>query len=118
MSAQNIARAIQSFGAAGKFSPFDIQNRGAACRYISALALQTTNEGLLELAHYECAKAIAIDYTDAQMLIKLFAVDLRLRKSAEAQFIFDQIRRVDPKSPVIAYVESHIQGSRAVAADP
>jgi len=74
---------------------------------MSAAALQNQYNDWLEAAQLDCIKAIIIDYSSADMLIKLVAIDLRLNKITEAQFVYDQFRRVDPKSPIIQQIEKN-----------
>jgi len=91
---------------AGYFNPFDQQDRGASCRFLSAAGLQNNQQDWLEAAQADCTRAVTIDYSSADMLLKLVALDLRLSKLTEAQFVYEQFKRVDPNSPVIKLIEN------------
>lgn len=100
-------------------NPFDAQDRGLAARLTSAIALQTNDRQWLDIARYECIRALHTDYSAADILLRLVTVDARLGRKEEAQFIYQQFKRVDAKSPVISYVEkSHVQAGAAVTGKP
>jgi hypothetical protein len=91
---------------AGKFNPFDQQARGASARVLAATVLQQTNDKFwLEAARTELINALKVDYSAADMLLKLIVIDLKLDRIEEANFMYEQFKRVDPKSPVIAEIE-------------
>jgi hypothetical protein len=88
-----------------KYNPFDADHRGASARVLAAAALQSGNETWLNFARLECIAALQTDFSAADILLKLIAVDLKLNRFQEAQFMYDQFKRVDARSPVIKFVE-------------
>jgi len=101
----------------------------ASARALGTAAIQTKDKQLLEWGRAELFMALKVDYSMADLLLKLVAINLERDDIKEAQFIFDQFRRVDPVSPIVKYVTdntklkrihgaNHEQGSHAVAAEP
>lgn len=88
-------------------NPFDAQDRGGSCRVSAAYALQTNERGYWEFSRAECLRALQVDFSAADILLKTVALDLKLDNLAEAQFLYDQFKRADASSPVIKYVEQH-----------
>ena len=104
---------------AGKLSPFDPLNRAASARMMAIVGLISDSKPWLEASRPELIKAIQTDYSSADLLLKLMAVDLKLNNTKEADFIFEQFRRVDMKSPLIKLMEqSHQQQAAPSPANP
>ena len=104
---------IQNLRNAAKYNPFDQQDRNASARWLAILALQNQTPELLEGARAELVYAIKIDYSAADLLLKLMAIDLTLGRDPEAQFFYDQFKRVNSGSPVIKLVEQAHQKQAA-----
>jgi hypothetical protein len=119
MTNSNVQLSVEYLRAAAQYSPFDPQNRAASARYISIAALNTSNKQWLEAARVECIIALQVDYSSADILLKLMAIDLQLNNVAEAQFFYEQFKRVDASSPVIKLVDEHNrQQAGAAVASP
>ncbi len=98
---------------AAAFNPFDPQDRAASARIIAIFALTNQSKEWMEAARPELIKAIQTDYSSADLLIKLIAIDLKLEHTQEAQFVYEQFKRVDRKSPLIQLVNNHHQQQAA-----
>ena len=108
-----IAEAISFSRAAGKFNPFDPLDRGASARQLSIIALQQEDKGWLNAARSEVIYALKTDYSAADLLLKLVAIDLKLGDDKEAQTVFEQFKRVNPSSPIIKLVEEQNRQKQA-----
>ena len=104
---------IQNLRNAGKYSPFDQQNRNGSAHWLTILAIQNQTPELLEGARAELVYAIQVDSSSADLLLKLMAIDLTLKRDQEAQFFYDQFKRVNAGSPVIKLVEQAHQKQAA-----
>ena len=120
MKAGNVTgTSINYLRLSARLDPFDADHRSASARVMGAASLQVGNESWLEAARLECIAALQTDFSAADILLKLVAIDLKLNRVTEAQFMYDQFKRVDAKSPVIAYVEKlHVQAGDAVTGKP
>lgn len=76
---------------------------------MGVFAIQTQDKTWLEAARAELIYALRADYSSADLLLKLIAIDLKLGHNDEAQFIYEQFKRVDPASPVIKLVDQNRQ---------
>ena len=104
---------------AGRYNPFNHDERMASANVMAFTALQTNDKGWLKAAKAEIAAALEVDSTDANLLLKGILVDLQLDDIAQAKIYYDRFQQVNRKSPIMKLVaQSHQQGSRAVAADP
>lgn len=104
---------------AALLNPFDPQNRGASAHIIAVTALSSNDKSWMQAARPELIKAIQTDYSSADLLLKLITIDLKLGLGDEAQFVYEQFKRVDRKSPLIALVDQqHQQAGDAVASKP
>jgi hypothetical protein len=83
-------------------------------------AIETDAVQPMEYARAEVLNALRIDYSDPDLLLKLFALDLRLGHQDEAGKAYNNFRRVNPNSPVIKLVEQNArqQAGDAVAGKP
>jgi len=106
IGSNSIIQSVDYLRKAGTLSPFDPQNRGAAARMLSIFAMKSEDRQWLEAARAECIVELQTDYSMADILLKLYVIDLKLNLTQEAQVVFDQFKRVDPKSPLIALVEN------------
>jgi hypothetical protein len=114
-----IQQAVEDLRLAARLNPFDQQDRDASARYVAVAALTSDNKQWLEAARVECIIALQVDYSTADLLLKLMAIDLKLDNVKEAQFFYDQFKRVNPKSPVIQLVdENNRQKAGAAVASP
>lgn len=80
---------------------------------IAVFALNNNSKDWMQAARPELIKAIETDYSSADLLIKLIAIDLKLEIFQEAQFVYEQFKRVDRKSPLIQLVNNHHQQQAA-----
>ena len=103
---------------AAAFDPFDFNKRGASANFMAIVALRSKDYYWLKAAQTELSDALRVDYTDANLLQHAIAVSLFLHDDKQAQIYYDQFKRVNKGSPLLALVRQHQQGSRAVAADP
>ena len=114
---QTVQEQVVSMRRARELNPFESATRTGSARLMSvaALNLKDTKDGKdwLNAARAELLQAIQVDYSMADLLIKLVAVDLALDNVSEAQFIFDQFKRVDPISPVVKLVEENNRQKQA-----
>ena len=113
MKPQGAVDSIAHMRMAGQFNPFDPQNRAASARIIAISALSSGEKAWLNAARPELIKAIQTDYSSADLLLKLITIDLKLENYSEAQFVYDQFKRVDRKSPLIALVDQQHQQQAA-----
>lgn len=84
---------------------------------MGVVAIQTDNKVWMDAARVELINAVRIDYSSADLLLKLIAIDLKLEHTQEAQFFYEQFKRVDPVSPVIQLVE-HAAHQQKAAPSP
>lgn len=98
---------IESLRLAGKYNPFDATDRGASARQMAivAITLEPPNRDWLLAARSEIIIALKTDYSSADLMIKLMAVDLRLGLEQESQLIYSELKRVNPNSPVVRLVD-------------
>jgi hypothetical protein len=113
ISGKPLTEIIQNLRNAGRFNPFDPQDRAASARMLAILAIQNQTPEMLEWARAELVFAIQRDPTSADLLLKLMAIDLTLKRDQEAQFIYDQFKRVNAKSPIIQLVDQAHQKQAA-----
>ena len=86
---------------AGQFNPFEQENRAASARTLAVAAIQLPDRKWSELARLELIKALQVDYSSADLLLKLVAVDLKLGNKDEAKIVFDKFKRADRKSNLV-----------------
>lgn len=86
---------------------------------MAVAALQAGDTTWLNAARSECVHALLVDFSSADILLKMVALDLKLELFDEAQFFYDQFKRVDAKSPIIKFVEqSHEKQAAPSPANP
>ena len=68
------------------------------------VALNSHDNGWLNAARAEIRYRLETDSTDAVLLVRGMMVNLELKDEKEAQFYFDQLQRVDKKSPLFPLV--------------
>lgn len=110
---QPIKERVDNFRLAATYNPFDHNSRTAGASVMGLVALTSHDQGWLEAARSEIRYRLETDSTDAVLLIRGLMVNLELKDEKEANFYYDQFKRVDKKFTAIRE-----QGSRAVAADP
>lgn len=99
---------------AAKFNPFLVINRIASASVIGPTVLikHSDDKEWLEIARAETLVALKVDYTQSDLILQAIAIDFKLGLQDEAQALYDQFKRVDPRSPVIQYVNRlHVQGA-------
>ena len=96
----NLDQQIYFLRLAGQFNPFDTSDRDASARILAVAAIQLPDRKWSELARLELIRALEVDYSSADLLLKLVAVDLKLGNKDEAKIVFQKFKRADPKSPL------------------
>ncbi len=74
---------------------------------MALVGLTSDNKQWLEAARPELIAALNVDFSTADLLLKLIAVDLKLNNTTEAQSFYEQFKRVNPKSPLIKLVDEN-----------
>lgn len=93
--------------------------RTASARNMAMAALVNESPEWKAASISEIKFALQTDETDAGLLQLMIFIDLSLSDIAQAQHYYDQLKRVDAKSPLIELVkQSHQRQPSAVAAEP
>ena len=104
---------------AARLDPFDWRKRNASANLLGIIAIKSADPAWQNAALPELRLALQTDYTSADMLFKVIAIDMAKENYAEAQQYYNQFKRVARASPLIQLVaQSHQQGRPAVTAIP
>jgi hypothetical protein len=110
---------VEQFRLANQFYPLDWRNRLASAGLISNLALASNDQGWLNAAQIENRKALVTDATDATLIQKAILIDLAFHDDKEAEVYYQQLKRIDRKSPIHELVaNSHQQQAEPSPAIP
>lgn len=72
---------------------------------MTGIVLNNQDIGWKRAARAEIIVALRTDYSSADLLAQLIAIDLALGLEAEAQLYYDQFKRVAKASPLIQFVK-------------
>ena len=110
---------IEYLRQAAKYNPFDHTSRMIAASIMAQFAINSHDPSWLNAAKIEIGKVLQTESTDAILLLRGIQINLELGDAKQAQAYFNQLQRVDRKSPLIGLVaQSHQQGRPPVAANP
>ena len=101
---QPIKSRVDNFRIAAKYNQFDHNSRTVGASLMGLVALNSHDNGWLNAARAEIRYRLETDSTDAVLLVRGMMVNLELKDEKEAQFYFDQLQRVDKKSPLFPLV--------------
>src|ERR1035437_3418387 len=101
---QPIKARVDNFRIAATYNPFDHNSRTVGASLMGLVALNSHDHGWLNAARAEIRYRLQTDSTDAVLLVRGLSVNLELKDEKEAQFYFDQLQRVDKKSPLFPLV--------------
>ena len=85
---------------AGQLNPFDPNIRTGSAHFLTMVVLSTKEpkREWLMAAKAEAIVALHVDYSMADLLLKVSNIDRLLGDNEEAQQYYDMFRRADPKS--------------------
>ena len=109
---------IYNMRQAARFNSLSPENRGASARILAIVGLTQEDLGWAHAARAELMVAVQRDFSAADLLLKLVAIDLKLKEFQEAKFVYEQFKRVDPKSPIIKLVDEQIRQQAAAPSLP
>lgn len=93
---------------AAKYNPFDQMMRGASARLIGNLAVAGGDAEILNVARHELGYALRVDFSSADLMLKLILVDLKLgtvESRKEAADVFQVYKATAPGSPIWRQLE-------------
>lgn len=86
---------------------------------MGAAAMQSQDKGWEQAARLEIINALQTDPTAADIMLDLITIDLNMDNVKEAQFYYDQFKRISRKSPFIQFVKDlHKQPAAPSLANP